>query len=106
MTKPKPVTNDPAIMDNPHAPEVFAEGALGFLLKDGNVHLTFSAARVDHRTSPGPINRVVVGRVVMPLAGARGLVIGLGEFLKRQGVDMDPAPVAQSRGEETPASVH
>src|SRR4051812_6872148 len=89
MSDPKPpVVNDSSIIDNPHAPEVFAEGALGFFLKDGNVHVTFSAPRVDHRTSPGPINRVVVGRVVMPLAGAHGLALGLYDFLKKNGIDL------------------
>jgi hypothetical protein len=60
-------------VDNPHAPEVFALQVTGVASFAGNIHLTFESARVDHKTSPGPINRVVVGRLIMPLTGAEGL---------------------------------
>ncbi len=76
-------------IDNPLAPEIFAGAAAGFLLMNGNVHITFTVPRPDH--DPGhlghPMNTVVVGRVVMPLAGAQGLVHGLYDFLKRRGFD-------------------
>jgi|SRR5690348_3852946 hypothetical protein len=103
MTKKEPavvpVVNDPTIMDDPRAPEVFAEGALGFFLKDGNVHVTFSAARIDHRTSPGQVNRVVIGRIVMPIAGACGLAVGLYDFMKKHGAIPDqPFPQGEAPG--------
>jgi len=72
-------------IDNPHAPEIFATDATGFWLNDGCLHITFEAARVDHSTNPGPLNRVVVGRLVMSMAGAQSLAFGLYDFLKRQG---------------------
>jgi hypothetical protein len=40
-----------------------------------------TAPRVDHRTSPGPVNRVVIGRLVLPAQGAMGLATGLYDFL-------------------------
>jgi hypothetical protein len=75
-------------IDNPYAPEIFAEGAVGFFLNHNNVHLTLTALRADHRSSPSPINRVVIGRLVLPLAGAQGLAVGLYDFLKKNGIDV------------------
>jgi hypothetical protein len=88
----------PAIsfMDNPLAPEVFATAATGFLVNAGNVHITFEAMRVNHVTSPGPVNRVVIGRVVMPLIAAQGLLVGLYDILKKQGYDPLSAPQQQT----------
>jgi hypothetical protein len=80
-------------LDNPHAPEAFVEGAWGFLFLNGNVHITLTALRVDHKSLPGPVNRVVVGRLVMPLAGAQGFAVGLFNFLKQHGVD--PASLSE-----------
>ena len=40
-------------------------GATGFFIHQGNLSITFSSARVDHRSDPGPVSRVVVGRVVL-----------------------------------------
>jgi hypothetical protein len=66
----------PPLIDNPLAPEVFADEATGFFLHQGNVTITFSSTRVDHRSDPGPVNRVVVGRLVLPAAAAAGLQWG------------------------------
>ena len=74
-------------IDNPHAPEVFAAEAVGFFVHAGNVSITFASPRVNHETSPGPVNRVVMARVVMPAIGAQALAIGLFDFLKKQGLD-------------------
>jgi hypothetical protein len=70
-------------VDNPHAPEVFALQVTGVASFAGNIHLTFESARVDHKTSPGPINRVVVGRLIMPLTGAEGLRDLLTDYLAK-----------------------
>lgn len=79
------------LVDNPMAPDVFAGSACGFFNLGGTIMITFEAPHVDHRQNPGPVNRVVIGRLVMPLAGAQGLALGLYDFLKTQG--LDPAPV-------------
>lgn len=80
-------------LDNPHAPEVFASGMTGMFLNDGVVTVTFESARINHITSPGPVNRVVVGRLTMPIAGVQGLALGLYDFLKKRGLDpIPPAP--------------
>src|SRR5215471_20135320 len=51
-------------------------GATGFFIHQGNLSITFSSARVDHRSDPGPVSRVVVGRVVLPVGAAAGLAVG------------------------------
>lgn len=79
-------------IDNPHAPEVLATEAAGFWLNQGNVHITFESARIDHSTNPGPLNRVVIARLVMPIGGAQNLAAGLYDFLKSRGLDPVPVP--------------
>ena len=80
-------------VDNPHAPEVFAEGATGFLLFNGNVHITLTAPRSNYGVEPPIISRVVIGRLVMPLNGAQNLAVGLYDFLKSRGFEpAEPVP--------------
>jgi hypothetical protein len=56
------------------------------------VSITFATARVDHRTSPGPVHRVVIGRVVMTVAGAQDLAENLFDFLAKHGLTRRPDP--------------
>lgn len=88
--------NGPAVpvhfIDNPHAPEVLATEVAGFWLNQGNVHITLESARIDHAKSPGPVNRVVIARLVMPIGGAQNLAAGLYDFLKTHGYDPVPQP--------------
>ncbi|MDR3474500.1 MAG: hypothetical protein P4M09_22855 [Devosia sp.] len=74
----------PPLTHNPHSPDVFADSATGFFVFNGVVRVTFESARVNHTTSPGPIDRVVVGRLVMPIDAAEALAIGLLDFIKKQ----------------------
>ncbi len=91
------ITPNPVpLIDDPHAPEVFATVATGFLLLNGNISITFESARSDYST--GIINRVVMARLVMPIPGAQGLVAGLNDYLERQGLSPSQAIV----GEMTP----
>jgi len=84
----------PPLIDNPLASEFFADEATGFFM--GNLSITFSSARVDHKSDPGSVSRVVVGRVVLPIAArggagggalrfvAENVVIRPGAFLTRR----------------------
>lgn len=74
-----------SFLDNPHAPEVFADAVTGFFLLNGNMRLTLESARVNHISSPGPVARVVIGRVVMPVEQARNLAHGILAFLEEMG---------------------
>jgi hypothetical protein len=81
-------------IDNPHAPEIFITDVPGFWLYQGNVHLTLEATRVNHNGDSGPVNnRVVVARVVMPVACAQKLAASLYDFLKTRGLDPVPKPI-------------
>ena len=75
----------PKLLDNPQAPEIFAVAATGFFNANGLISITLESARADHSKAPGPVNRVVVGRVVMPATGAQALAVGLFDFLEKQG---------------------
>jgi hypothetical protein len=92
--------NPPTVtfIDNPHAPEVFAAEAVGLFLHLGNIHITFAGPRSDYGATPAPINRVVMGRLVMPLAGANSLRQLLADFLDR----MKAQATAQAADAMTP----
>lgn len=87
-----------AFLDDPHAPETFATEATGFFLVGGNVAITFASMRVNHEATPGPVNRVVSARIVLPLSAAQQLVVGLNDFLEKQGV----SPSDAAKGGATP----
>ena len=74
----------PELVDAPHTPDFFADGAAGFFNLNGNIKITLSSFRVDHGTAPGPVSRVVVGRLVMPLPAAEALAKELLAFIERQ----------------------
>jgi hypothetical protein len=86
----------PPLIDNPTAPEIFADEATGFFVHNGNLSITFSSARVDHTSDPGPVSRVVVGRIVLPVNGAQGLALGLSMFLQKMGIAPPPPMPGQS----------
>lgn len=96
------MTNNPAntpvsFMDDPHAPELFADSVTGYFLFNGNLRLTLESARVEHSASPGPVNRVVIGRIVMPVSSARALKDMLVSLFDQQ----PPSTSAQIQGTPT-----
>ncbi len=78
------ISKEPGFLDNPHAPDVFADMATGFFLFAGNLRITFESLRVNHITTPGPVTRVVIGKLVMPVAAAENLARGILDFLEKQ----------------------
>jgi hypothetical protein len=44
--------------------------------------------RFDNSSDPGVMKRVIIGRLVIPVANAQALAIGLYDFLKKQGFDV------------------
>jgi hypothetical protein len=85
-----PVAPPVNFLDNPHAPEVFADGASGFFNFGGNIRVALEAARVNHASTPGPINRVVIARVIMPIDAAEALARGLLDFITQQRTQQNP----------------
>jgi hypothetical protein len=88
---PPPVT----FIDNPQAPDVFADSATGIFFFQGNIRLTFESVRVNHVSSPGPVNRVVIGRLVLPLSGAEALRDMLVDYLQKFKTQPSSPPQAQ-----------
>lgn len=39
---------------SPHAPDVFADEAVGFFVRSGVISITFASSRVDHSKTPAP----------------------------------------------------
>lgn len=81
------------LLPNPLAPEVFAAEAAGFFVLNGNIVITLESARPEYSNGP-TLNRVIVGRVVMPVSGAQNLVVGLNAFLAKH--DLDPSSAVKS----------
>jgi len=54
MTNITPAAPTVTFLDNPHAPDVFADGWTGFFTFNGNIKITFESVRVNHVTSPRP----------------------------------------------------
>ena len=79
-------------LDNPNAPEVFADAASGFFNFAGNIRITLESLRVNHITSPGPVNRVVLARLVMPLDAAEAFARRLLDFINQQRTQQNPPP--------------
>jgi hypothetical protein len=95
MTEISAPTSPPVgFIDNPHAPDVFADAISGFFHFSGNLRMTLESIRVSHVTTPGPINRVVIGRLVMPIDAAEEFARRLLEFTTQQRTAANPPPQA------------
>jgi hypothetical protein len=79
----------PPLEENLHAPELFAGDAAFFTGGNGVVSITFVSYRWDQSAIPPVQKGVVVGRLVMPVAGAQHLALGLYDYLKSQDL-IDP----------------
>lgn len=88
----------PPLLHTTASPDVFATEAVGFLNFQGNIFVTLSAPRPDYSTDPAKMERVVIGRLVMPIAGAQHFALGLYDFLKKQGLDPTP-PVPERKAQ-------
>ena len=78
--------------ENVFAPEVFASEATFITIGGGTIAVTFTSFRWDNGTKPPKQRKVVVGRLVLPIAGAQGLAVGLYDFLKKNNLDPVPVP--------------
>jgi hypothetical protein len=85
--EPSPVASSPPrLINDPHAPETFTTGCCGLSIGRGTVAITFASARCDHSDPASPLERVVVGRIVMPIGAAQALVLQLNDALQRSGL--------------------
>ena len=79
-------------VENLSAPELFASEASSFSIDSGVVSITFASHRYDNSVTPAMLNKVVVGRVVLPPIAARNLAASLYDFLAKNGMDPIPRP--------------
>lgn len=86
--------SEPLLIDNPFAPELLATGFAGFANLGGLIQLTFESLRGDHGSGSPKIDRVVVGRLILPVATAQALVTALNAFLEQQGHSPSQAAAA------------
>ncbi len=86
--------SEPLLIDNPFAPELLATGFAGFANLGGLIQLTFESLRADHGLASPKMDRVVVGRLMLPLPTAQALVTALNGFLEQQGHSPSQAAAA------------
>lgn len=73
-------------------PEIYADAGTGTFTPNGNMKITLESWRVDHSTSSGPLQRVVIGRLVMPLDQAEMLAESILQVVKnRKSEDKKPS---------------
>lgn len=85
------------IEENLSAPEIFATEGTYFSLTGPNVTVTLTSLRWDNRGEAPVLRRVVVGRLVMPIAAAQSLTVTLYDHLAKHGHEvqrpLDPKQV-------------
>lgn len=77
-------------VDDPHAPEHLVSGVSGIWVIEGHIHITLESVRINHIAQPGPVNRVVIGQLVLPVGAAQALATQLCGFMTQQGLDQVP----------------
>jgi hypothetical protein len=84
----------PPLLNDPHAPEIFTTGCCGLSIGAGFVTVTFESAHCDHSDPSCPTERIVVGRMVMPIGAAQALTLQLNDALQRSGLSPSRAATA------------
>jgi hypothetical protein len=83
----QPQPGEVPLIDNMFAPEILAGGVSGLAVLNGIVTVTLENPRCDHtRMDPG-LERVVVGRLALPVPAAQALLSGLYQFLSQHGIN-------------------
>lgn len=89
--RPEP---DLPLVDNVFSPEILAGGISGLSIFNGIVTVTLETARCDHSRPQPVVERVVVGRIAMPVPAAQTLLSGLYQFMSQHGIN----PLAATEG--------
>jgi hypothetical protein len=85
------------VVDNLHAPEVFSDGALSLGLIGGCMRIALYSYRYPQGPEhPEPPQRVVIGRLLLPIAAAQALAVDLHDFLTKQGLSPTKAFVGDA----------
>lgn len=86
---PDPKQANVVYIENHEAPELYADGIVGIFIKHQAVTITLVSDRIDHSDGTQDINRVVIGRLILPVPAAQGLLVGLHRFLMERGLAPD-----------------
>lgn len=81
------MTSGPNLLHNPHSPDVFADAASGFFTFNGCMRITFESFRSDYSQSPVVADRIVIGRLVMPVGAAEAMARGVLDQIERMRAD-------------------
>jgi hypothetical protein len=85
-------------VDNPEAPEIFADAAKGVFLLNGNVHLTFTSRRSDYSNDqPGALYETVTCRIIMPLAAAEVMAAELANYVQKMKAEHQNSAPSETR---------
>ena len=79
---PQTLGNLPLI-NHPHASDIFVDGSAGIHVFNGIARIALETVRVDHSSNPAATSRVLVGRLVMPLAAAESMARAILEFAEQ-----------------------
>jgi hypothetical protein len=88
MTDENPQSPDQGLiswLENMFAPEVYASDATVFSIGPSTATITLCSHRFDQSVQPAVQKRVVIGRVVLPIAAAQALSVALYDFLSKHG---------------------
>ena len=83
---------NPSLVDNPLAPDIFADGVAGLFLMNGALRVSFAAARVNHATNPGALSRAIVGRLAIPIETAETMAHEILKFIDAARGEGGPPP--------------
>lgn len=78
----KPLPELPPLVDDPHATEIFASNASGFMAIGGTLVMTMECEKTDYSDGDLAVSRHVVARIVMPIKGAHALAKGIFDFFE------------------------
>ena len=68
-------------------PDVFADDAMTFERVNDTIRITFGVSRMEKAQAPSDVALVAIGRLILPVASAQRLSLGLHDYLVKQGLD-------------------
>ena len=68
-----------------NVPDVFSDDAVMFDIVNGTLRITFGVVGPTEPVPPSPAGMAVIGRLIMPIASAQRLCLGLYDYLEKTG---------------------
>jgi hypothetical protein len=85
------------LIDDPHANDIFVDGSAGIHVFNGIARIALETVRVDHSSNPPATSRVLVGRLVMPLAAAESMARAILAMIEQyRDTQIPPAPTSSA----------